>query len=258
MNHLIGFIEDRLHDYCPGNFITLEEWNYHLNQQNKYLVKGHKAIKEYYQNLEVASKYNEERFLEYPANCFDAFERVSIDIAFESIRPNNDLRILDIASGDGRIVQEDIKYGLCTAADSSQAMLNIVQSRYGSTGKVITKQCDFFVDSIEDKYDVITTFRYIRHFDYLQRKQVYKKIWDSLSEGGMLVFDAPNIRYAMQDRSKGNWGEFNIYDVFWTEETISQELISNQFTLKYLIPVGIRSVEREPISWTVVAIKTCR
>lgn len=254
-DHIISKIEDYANSYSPKNFITLEEWNYHLNGKDKYLVKGHDSIKEYYQRQEIATKYNEERFLEFPANCFDAFERVSIGIAFENIIKKNDIKILDIASGDGRIVQEDIKYGMCVAIDSSQAMLDVILQKYGQTERVITRLCDLFTDTLEDKFDVVTTFRYIRHFDYKERKLIYEKIKKCLNDKGKLIFDVPNLRYAMKDREKGNWGDFNIYDVFWTEDTIIRELSSNHFVVKYLIPIGIWSIENEPISWTVVAEK---
>ncbi|SHK68100.1 Glycosyltransferase involved in cell wall bisynthesis [Anaerocolumna jejuensis DSM 15929] len=252
-NKVIGVVEDIAENYVSDNFVTLRQWDDYLKIKGKYLVKGHDAIKQYYQNEEIAEKYNEERFLQFPFNYFDAFERTSIDIAFESYMKEH-IKILDIACGDGRIVQENLKYGSCTAVDSSQAMLNIVKNRYGHNN-VKTQICDFFIDSIEDKFDVITTFRYIRHYDYAQRKSIYHKIWNTLNDEGMLVFDAPNIRYAMKERNGDNWGYYNIYDVFWTEETIKKELSDNNFILYYLIPIGLSSIDEEPVSWTVIAIK---
>lgn len=253
--HIISIIEDILEDYFPHNFVTLDEWDNYLQKKDKYLVKGHNAIKEYYQNIEVANSYNEVRFLQYPANYFDAFERASIGIIFKNIFNRNDLKILDIASGDGRIVQENIKFGYCTSIDSSRAMLDIVEKRFGALGDLKTEICDYLSDTMEGKYDAITTFRYIRHYDYVQRKLLYQRIFNNLNNGGILIFDAPNIKYAMKNREQGNWDDFNIYDVFWDEKSIVKELEENNFEVKYLIPIGVKLNENDPVSWTVAAVK---
>jgi glycosyltransferase involved in cell wall biosynthesis/SAM-dependent methyltransferase len=252
---IISIIEDTIKTYFPKNFVTLEQWNDYLLKKNKYLVKGHNAIKDYYRNIEVANSYNEVRFLQYPSNYFDAFERTSINIIIKNIFGRNNLEVLDIASGDGRIVQEDIKHGMCTSIDSSRAMLDIVEKRFESTGRIKTEICDYFIDTLNYEYDIITTFRYIRHYDYIQRKILYHKINQNLKNGGILIFDAPNIRYAMKNRERGNWDDFNIYDVFWDENSIVKELEENDFHVVYLIPVGVKSVEEDPVSWTVAAMK---
>ncbi|WFR56318.1 glycosyltransferase [Anaerocolumna sp. AGMB13025] len=252
---IVSIIENTLMDYYPKNFVTLDEWNYHLVKKDKYLVKGHSAIKEYYQNKDVANNYNDDRFLQYPTNYFDAFERASIGLLIKAKFHDNHLKILDIASGDGRIVQEIIKYGECTSIDSSMAMLDIVKERYGKIGELKTEICDYFTDDIANQYDVITTFRYIRHFDYKQRKILYKRLWNNLNKNGILIFDAPNIKYAMKNREQGNWDDFNIYDVFWTEKSIIQELNENNFEAIYLIPIGVKTIENDPVSWTVAAVK---
>ena len=252
---IIQIIEDTLEGYFPKNFITLADWDACLKQYNKYLVKGHEAIKTYYQNEEIANSYNKDRFLQYPANYFDAFERATIRIAISSMNNDKNREIMDIASGDGRIVQELIKLGICTSIDSSKAMQDIVIEKFYSTGKLKTRICDYFSDDIEETFDIITAFRYIRHYDYHQRKVIYKKLYNNLKDNGLLLFDAPNIRYAMKNREQGNWYDFNIYDVFFDEDSILVEMEENNFRLKCLIPVGVKLLDTEPVSWTVVAEK---
>lgn len=247
-------IEGIAEEYFPKDFITLEEWNYYLKEEGRYLVKGHNTIKEYYQNINVANNYNETRFLLYPGNYYDSFERASIGIIIENLFSDK-IDILDIASGDGRIVQEDVKYGFCTSVDSSRAMLDIVEKRYKSLGLLKTVMCDYFLDDIEGVYDVVTTFRYIRHYDYVQRKILYQRIHNNLKDGGILIFDVPNIKYIMNTRNSGNWGDFNIYDVFWDDKSIVRELEENKFEVKYLIPIGVKSIDKDPVSWTVAAMK---
>lgn len=256
-NNNIIIVEEMVGNYFSKSFVTLEEWDYHLHQKDKYLVKGHDSIKKYYQNKEIADNYNEVRFLTYPANCFDAFERASIRLIVKNQFNRNNLEVLDIASGDGRIVQECIQFGFCTSIDSSRAMLDIVERKFSETGHIHTKICDYYVDNLDEKFDIITTFRYIRHFDYTQRKELYKRICNNLKDDGMLIFDAPNIEYALNDAGNRNWGDYNIYDIFWTEKDIIKELAENNLTVKYLIPIPMEGkTEGEVISsWTVGAVK---
>lgn len=254
-NDFVNYVELCLKKYFPKEFVTLAEWDYRLKEDGKYLVKGHDNIKNYYQNMEVAENYNFERFIQFPGNYFDEFERVSIRSIFETYYNSNELNILDIASGDGRIVQEDIKYGKCLSTDTSEAMLAIVKKRFQKSCNLDTRICDYFVDEINHQFDAITTFRYIRHFDYPQRKDLYSKIKRNLKDEGLLIFDAPNIKYAMLDKSDGNWRHYNIYDAFWTVDSIVSELRDNGFEVKYIIPIGIKVLESEPVSWTVAATK---
>ena len=251
------YLEGIVDAYFPTNFITLQQWNSELEEVGKYLVKGHDKIKEYYQNQEIAQDYNYNRFIQYPGNCYDIMERASINIILGQILKDKvgKIDILDIACGDGRIVQEDIKWGACTAIDSSVEMLNIVRDRFQTENNLITRQCDFLVDELPDKYDVVTTFRYIRHYDGYQRKKIYQKVRNALRDGGILIFDVCNIEYSMEDRKKAGWKGFNIYDVFWTEETIRNEMGENGFDVAYLLPVEIKSINQGPVSWTIGAVK---
>ena len=84
-------------------------------------------MKDYYRNNEVASTYNANRFETFPENCFDLLERKSINVIIEDYFKGENLEILDIACGDGRILQENLKYGKCTAIDSSDAMLQLLE-----------------------------------------------------------------------------------------------------------------------------------
>lgn len=255
IDKFVDYVDKFISGYFPKEFVTLEEWDYRLQENDKYLVKGHENIKKYYQNMEVAKNYNFNRFIKFPGNYFDEFERVSIRAILEKYYSSKSLNILDIASGDGRIVQENIKYGKCLSTDTSKAMLDIVESRFIDSENIETQICDYFIDKIKHEFDVITTFRYIRHFDYPQRQHLYKKIKDNLKDNGLLIFDAPNIKYAMQDKSDGNWRNYNIYDVFWTAESITSELRQNGFEVKHLVPIALSALESEPVSWTVVAKK---
>lgn len=252
-----NYVEKICSEYFPHEFITIENWDNILKKDGRYLVKGHDSIKKYYQNQDVAEDYNFNRFIEYPGNCYDVMERSSISVIFGDYFENRrePLSILDIACGDGRIIQENIKWGHCTALDGSEAMLNIVKNRFNGESNLYTLHKDFFEDEIDGQFDVVTTFRYIRHYDGIQRKYIYQKIRKCLKNNGILVFDVCNMEYSMIDRKKAGWTGFNIYDVFWTKDSIRQELEENGFKILYLLPIEIEKLGQGPVTWTVAATK---
>ena len=217
-------------------------------------------MKQYYQNAEIAGNYTAHRFEQYPQNCFDLMERQSVNLIISDFfKDRNAPEILDIACGDGRIVQENIKFGNCTAVDSSEQMLQLVGNHLQPvTNRLVTKRADFITDSLDTVFDAVTTFRYIRHFDYKTRKLIYKKIRNCLSENGILIFDVPCRTFELRLKNINGWGNYNIYDVFFTRDGIAEELEKNGFELRYMIPVGKGLVDRLPdevMTWTVGAVK---
>lgn len=259
----LKLIENEMLVEIPSGVVTLHEWDRQLRQNDKYLVKGQKAMREYYSNNEVAVTYNANRFETFPENCFDLLERKSINIIIEDYFNKSDLKILDIACGDGRILQENLRYGNCTAVDSSEAMLSIVRKRFeDKLDRLETVNADFFDDNVDGKFDVITTFRYIRHFEYAKRKELYEKLKQNLKQNGLLIFDVPNINFEIKQKLEHGWGSYNIYDVFWQKDGFIDEMEKNGFIVKYIIPVGqglasqtMSDYKLEPMTWTVAVSK---
>ncbi|MCD7761934.1 MAG: methyltransferase domain-containing protein [Lachnospiraceae bacterium] len=257
----LGYVYEKNNGYVPDPIITLSEWEYGLRENGKYLVKGHDQIREYYSQFEIAENYNYDRFTQYPQNCIDFLERKSIDAILEDKYHLRKIRILDIAPGDGRIVQEDIKYGHCLAADSSEEMLRVLRRRFPDEENLETLKLDYLEEPLEGEFDVVTTFRYIRHFEYAARRELYKKIRHNLKEDGILIFDVPNIKLETNLRRVTGWTNYNIYDMFWTVESMSRELEQNGFRVAYVIAVGTGLMEEvqetcknEPVTWTFGAI----
>ncbi len=261
-NKFIDYVFEAASGFVPDQIITLGEWETGLETIGKYLVKGHDQIKDYYSQFEIAENYNYDRFIDYPQNCIDLLERKSIDAILEDKYRNRKISILDIAPGDGRIVQEDIKYGHCLAADSSGEMLRVLCRRFPDEENLETIQLDYLEDTLEEKFDVVTTFRYIRHFEYTTRCKIYSKIRNNLKEDGILIFDVPNIRLETKVRDATGWEKYNIYDMFWTAESMSRELEQNGFRVAYVIAIGTGLMEdvsvkcvNEPVTWTFGAIR---
>lgn len=257
----VSIVEQEAKREIPKGIVTLYEWDRQLKMNDKYLVKGQENMKQYYQQQEIAEKYTVQRFVTYPHNCFDLMERKSLGIILDRhFNGNRQLKILDIACGDGRITQENINHGSCLSADSSPAMLSIVRERF-SEKPVETIQADYFDDVIDEQFDAVTTFRYIRHFEYEKRCRLYKKIRSNLKPNGIFIFDVPNLLFEIPLKCATGWKHYNIYDVFFDIKSITEELEDNGFHIEFMIPVGQglfsnipEKYRNQPMTWTVGAV----
>lgn len=252
----ISIIKELYSEFVFGQLPMIKKWNDMLANNGKYLVKGNDNIKYYYSQQKIAENYNDDRFKDYPMNLYNAFEREAVDVIIESLFTTKDLTLLDIATGDGRILDRLTKYGECSALDNSKEMLKIVLNKYGDSENLKIIKGDYFNYELTDKFDVITSFRYIRHFEYSERKKIYEKIKLNLKDNGVFIFDIPNIEVELKLREISGWSNFNIYDVFWTKETLAKEMNENGFELKYFIPIGEKLMEvlpvgyrNKPVSW---------
>lgn len=241
---------------------TLAQWDNRLRENDKYLVKGNSNIKKYYENQSIVANYEETRFVEYPMSVVNELEKIAVDeiITKEVKKITSELQILDIATGTGRILEKLIDKGQCTVIDNSSEMLKVIINKYGSTDKLRLIKGDFLDTKINDKFDIITTFRYIRHFDNVERGEIFRRICSILNPNGLLIFDVPNLKTEIALRNSIGWEHFNIYDVFWTPQTLEDELQEYGFEIIKMVPVDGYYFEQlpdqyreEPMSWTVAA-----
>ena len=255
----VQYAESCIAEAVPEGVVTLYEWDRQLKLENRHLVRGAAALRAYYQRQDVAEEYMDERFSAYPQNCFDLMERQSVSVLLNHyLQGRHDANLLDLASGTGRILQEQLQFGSCTACDASPAMLRSLRERFGS-GKVSLEQLDILSDEIPGCYDAVTIFRFIRHYDYAVRQKLWKKLRDLIGENGVLLFDVPNVRFEIPHRIRNGWGKYHIYDVFWSRRSIEKELRDNGLQLAALVPVGQglysmpRAYRDEPMTWTAAA-----
>lgn len=252
----VRYLEECIEDAVPQGVHTLYEWDRQLKAAGKHLQKGHAALKAYYQRQEVASGYTAERFETYPQNCFDLMERKSVSVLLEHFLGGKEhAELLDLACGNGRILQELLPFGHCTAGDASPAMLELIRKRFPDADLTVT-ELDLLDGAPEGTYDAITIFRFLRHYEYGTRKKLWARLRAALNPNGVLLFDVPNVRFEVPHREKNGWGNYHIYDVFWTRRAIEKELSDNGLCLRALVPVGQGlyplpdAYRDEPMTWT--------
>ena len=244
---------------------TLTEWNSKLVENNRYLVRGNDNIKKYYESQSIVSNYESARFAEYPMNVVNELEQIAVDeiLKIEKGKVKQDTQILDISTGTGRILEKLVDKGQCTVIDNSSEMLKVIIDKFGETSKLNLVKGDFLEVKVNGTFDIITSFRYIRHFEHKERNIILNKIKTLLNENGLLIFDVPNLKTEVALRDSIGWEHFNIYDVFWTKETLESELKAYGLEIVHMVPIDGYYFEKlpnkyrqEPMSWVVAVRKT--
>ncbi|PIZ46242.1 hypothetical protein COY32_03685 [candidate division WWE3 bacterium CG_4_10_14_0_2_um_filter_41_14] len=156
--------------------------------------------------------------------------------------------VLELAVGTGRVSKnvKNIRRGV--AFDNSEEML-----RY--SGQILDPSVwkmmkgDAFNLPFESNFDLVYSFRFIRHFNVGERQLLYKQILKSLKPKGAFIFEALNLRAPVSVKERFGIGKANIvdkpiYDELWERESLLKELDSAGFTNTVLVPVYRSSVVR--------------
>jgi ubiquinone/menaquinone biosynthesis C-methylase UbiE len=143
-------------------------------------------------------------------------------------------RVLEIAPGPARLSSElaaDLR-GRETLMDASAQMLAQARSRLHSIGvrSPALVQADAFKIPFNQAFDLVYTFRLIRHFDAGDRTRLYAQIAQALRPGGILVFDAINDRAARPYRERDD-SACQHYDALLTKQELASELAAAGFAV---------------------------
>lgn len=125
-----------------------------------------------------------------------------------------DLNILDLGCGTGNISQK-IKNRFpaahITCVDLSENMINIAKNKLSNYSDIVYKLADFQHISLNDDYDAVVSSLAMHHLETDSDKKIlYKKILDSLSDGGVF-YNADVVLGSsdyLQDMYIKKWKEF--------------------------------------------------
>jgi tRNA (cmo5U34)-methyltransferase len=98
--------------------------------------------------------------------------------------------LLDLGAGTGLfsyfiyLIKPGFNY---TLTDLAPEMLKAAQERFKGLKNFQYNELDFSVEALPGKYDVIISALSIHHLDDEGKKELYKKIYDSLNEGGLFI-----------------------------------------------------------------------
>ena len=190
-------------------------------------ITDREAIRDHYQDNTIAHQYISERFAR-------PLGRVQHQIQVKTI--NNTIsfyhidRILEVACGPARLTSGIQGFKKGVAIDTSDHMLNIARQRVSSPEKWHFINTDAFHINLNERFQLIYVFRFIRHFRLAERMKLYKKFHELLESYGILIFDAVHYQKVELIRKIENKGQKIIYDkIYSSSKSLEDELFHAGF-----------------------------
>jgi ubiquinone/menaquinone biosynthesis C-methylase UbiE len=143
-------------------------------------------------------------------------------------------RILEIAPGPGRLTRDLRPTGPLICLEYNEGMIE--QGRGACRGKAAWIRGNGFSLPFDACFDLVYTFRFIRHFHRADRDRLYAQVRRVLLPGGYFVFDAVNERVSRPLR-EANPSEYPIYDKLYRPEDLRSELADAGLEVVTLAPV---------------------
>jgi ubiquinone/menaquinone biosynthesis C-methylase UbiE len=203
------------------------------------VISGADGIRAAYQDAGVASRYVDERF-RTPLGALLHDRQSQVLRSVLSAKAKSD--VLEIAPGPARLTTGVIDLvGQLTLVDASAEMLGEARRRLSSMGgetRYTLIRGDAFCLPFPSRFDLVYTFRLIRHFETEDRLRLYREAARVLKPGGRLVFDAVNRRVYEPMHAIADGGQH--FDASLDREALCGELAAAGFEVESLAEVQHR------------------
>ena len=208
--------------------------------------KDHREIQELYQQEKVARLYEQTRFRSFIGKLGHELEITAINKALEAKKPS---RLLEVATGTGRITRELKGFKSAIGIDSSPAMLTELKKKLNDRRWRFEQGDALKLRFATSSFDAVVTFRLLRHFIKNYRSQAYAEIRRVLKPGGILIFDACNQRRGfagwLADAASSAMARIRgfrnaVHDVYYTKTKLIDELRHEGFEIISITPILCR------------------
>ena len=190
------------------------------------------TIKTLYDHRTVAETYIDKRFSR-PLGAVQ--HQIQLETLNDAIKDYNANRVLEIACGPARLTAEITGFHTGIAIDNSPEMLSIAQRRLPSGHRWHFLNADAFTFRAEEPFDLVYSFRFIRHFIRNDRNRLYDNVRHLLRTGGIFIFDAVHYDKPRFIKYFENKGDVHIYDeIYPTPHKLIDELNIAGFELLQL------------------------
>jgi SAM-dependent methyltransferase len=193
-----------------------------------YSING---IAKLYQGREVAEKYSGERFTSELGRLVHSRQVKFVNRVITSFHPQ---RVLEIAPGPGRLTRDVKLQGELFCLEYNQGMIEQGRSACGAIARWV--RGDGFRLPFSKPFDVVYSFRFVRHFHRNDRARLYSEIKRVLRPGGYFVMDAVNERFSKPLRM-AHPEKYPVYDKLYRLEELREELHKAGLEPVELLPV---------------------
>jgi SAM-dependent methyltransferase len=184
-----------------------------------------------YQGSEVAKRYVSERFVSEIGRLMHARQ---VNFVNEQIKASEAQRVLEVAPGPGRLTRDVNVCASLFCLEYNEGMIE--HGRSVTEGAVRWVRGDGFGLPFGEVFDVVYSFRFVRHFHRIDRERFYFEIKRVLRPGGYLLFDAVSERLSKPLRI-AHPEEYPVYDKLYRPEDLREELRTAGFRVVELTPV---------------------
>jgi SAM-dependent methyltransferase len=142
--------------------------------------------------------------------------------------------VLEIAPGPARLSCQVKGFERGFLCDVNLEMLNVARQRLEQAYATANRSPwqdkwqlvvgDAFNLPFNQTFDMVYTFRFIRHFESRERGILYKQVHSLLKPGGIFVFDAVNVQVALPLRMQENQANYPIYDELYQRDVLLKEI----------------------------------
>jgi ubiquinone/menaquinone biosynthesis C-methylase UbiE len=196
-------------------------------------IASEAEIQQAYQDDASAARYIEIRFESELNRLLNGRQVAAIQRVLDQAEPHH---ILEIAPGPGRITRQLRPTGRLVCLEYNQSMIE--QGRPAVGAPVTWVRGNGFRLPFAEQFDLVYSFRFVRHFHHEDRTRLYSEVKRVLKPGGLFLLDAVNRRVSQPLRN-AHPEEYPIYDKLYREEELRGEL-----TQAGLEPIAIEPVQR--------------
>jgi tRNA (cmo5U34)-methyltransferase len=180
-------------------------------------------------------------------NYLEKADRVPHRTAGEAVLleelPDTVQRVLDLGSGDGRLLDLVLRArpeAIGTAIDFSPPMLERLQQRFGSTGRVQVVPHDLQEPLPPlGMFDVVVSSFAIHHVEHHRKRQLYQEVWNALSPRGVFC----NLEHVASASEYGHARFLDAMGMTTDDEDPSNKLLDVETQLIWLRKIGFGDVD---------------
>lgn len=191
-------------------------------------------IQSAYQGLELAKRYVGDRFT---SELTRLLHEKQVDLVQSYIDRTQPVRLLEIAPGPGRLTREIRAPKEHIVLEFNEGMIAAGRPLCAPKTQWIRGNAFALPFDPTASFDLVYTFRFVRHFKRPDRDRIYEQIHSCLAPGGWLVLDVVNAVASRPLRREAPEA-YPIYDALYESlDVIRSELADAGFQLQEAVEV---------------------